>query len=288
MGQTINHILVIAPAGRVDLESLQRCIDILEKQGKKVELGENLPKVFGPFAGMDAERLADLQWALNHPEADAVWMARGGYGMTRIIDNVKLEGFYSKPKQIIGYSDITALFLDKRFEKNQLVHSPMLESATQDELAKVFELIEHDEQSFECSSIQSKLSLNGKITGGNLSLILNQMGIIENDFYKDKILFIEEIEEYDYKIDRMMVQLERSGIIKSLKALMIGSFSEIQEGRFPLENLYESIIERAKIAGIPCIFDVPTGHIHPNNPLIFNREAELNYSSGRLDIKYQS
>lgn len=288
MALKINHVLVIAPAGRVDMKSLQSGVELLKQLGTKVELGQNLSKVKGPFAGRDAERLTDLQWALDHPKADAVWMARGGYGLTRILDQVKTDGYRLNPKLILGYSDITALFLDERFKNDILLHSAMIESITEDELDMVIDLLENEEQGIVCKSIQPKAALIGKITGGNLSLIVNQLGVINKEFFNDKILFIEEVSEYDYKIDRMMTQLQRAGIFKNIRGLMLGSFKDVQDGRFPMGTVNDSIIEQAKISGVPCFYDMPVGHIHPNHPLIFNKNAELKYTGGKLSIKYLS
>lgn len=286
MKQKINHILVIAPAGRVDLQELQKGIELLRNAGFKVETGENINKIQGPFAGRDAERLADLQWALDHPEADAIWMARGGYGLTRIIDNIQTKGFLSKPKVILGFSDITALFLDSRFEKFPLIHSSMIESITKDELLMLKDLLNNKQQTLNCKSNREQSSLKGAITGGNLSLIVNQLGIVNPEFFKGKILFLEEIAEYDYKIDRMIVQLKRAGVFRHVKALLLGAFSETINGRFPLSGVYDSIVEEAKIYEIPCFYDLPSGHIHPNHPLIFNLQTELQFTSGELNIKY--
>ncbi len=269
------------------MQELQNGIEMLRNAGFTVETGKNVNKIQGPFAGSDAERLEDLQWALDHREADVIWMARGGYGLTRIIDNIQTEGFYRKPKLIMGFSDITALFLDNRFEKYPLFHFSMIESIREGELQKLIDLLDKKQQAINCESNLEKASIKGSITGGNLSLIVNQLGIVNPEFFKDKILFLEEIAEYDYKIDRMIIQLKRAGIYAKIRALLLGAFSETINGRFPLSGVYESIVEEAKKFNIPCFYNLPMGHIHPNHPLLFNVPTELQYSAGLLNLKYQ-
>lgn len=286
MKSSTPHILVIAPSGRLEKDSLKEPLGLLMEKGCRVELGENVSKVYGPFAGRDSERLTDIQWALNHNDADIIWMARGGYGLTRIIDNIKPDGFVQKPKLIIGYSDISTLFLHPFFEDYELIHGPMLQSILESEIDMVLDLISERKQSLDCHSNKEEMAIMAKITGGNLSLIVNQLGIIDNSFFRDKVLFIEEVSEYDYKIDRMLVQLQRSGILKNIKALMLGQLSDINPGRYPIGNMQEIILERMTENNIPVIFGISSGHDKPNIPLYFNTMAEMKYSAGKLNINY--
>jgi muramoyltetrapeptide carboxypeptidase len=288
MSKSEYHILVVAPSGRVDRGAVEAGINLLKSRGHKVETGQYLFEENGPFAGSDIQRLEDLQWAIDHTKADLIWMARGGYGLTRIIDLLNTRVFREKPKLIIGYSDITALFLDQRIEAFPVCHGPMIQNLNEKQL-DVFEgILRQFAQKLKCESNRVDFSLTTTITGGNLSLITNHLGIIPENFFKGKTLLIEEIAEYDYKIDRMLVQLIRANIISQLDALMLGGFTETEAGRFPLNGYLDLLLSEADKHSIPVISNIQVGHIEDNHPILLNSKSTLNYRQGVLNIHYEN
>ena len=280
------HIVTIAPSGKADQALFSKAKALVLSKGHTLEQGPNLTKSFGPFAGSDEERLNDLQWALDNTEADIIWMCRGGYGMTRILDQVDIKGFSQHPKLIIGYSDITALFLDPRFQDYPLVHADMFQFLEEGMLEKTLSLISSKTQLLTCESNEKSVSLKGEMIGGNLSLIVNQLGIIDKSIFNDKILLLEDLDENDYKIDRMMIQLKRSGILKSVKAIILGGFTDIKAGSTPMKDFKAELLQIVSNSGVPFFYNALFGHIKENTPLLLNLEADLKYQNGILDIRY--
>lgn len=277
---------MIAPSGRVERESVNSGIQLLEARGHRVEKGQHLFEEYGPFAGSDSQRLEDLQWAMDHRDADLIWMARGGYGLTRIVDQLNTKGFEEKHKLIVGFSDITALFLDMRFEQFPLCHGPMIQGLNQKQLNAIESILSQYAQKLKCESKTAEIDLKTSITGGNLSLIVNQLGILPRQFFKGKTLLIEEVAEYDYKIDRMLVQLIRTGLVSELGALMLGGFSATEPGRYPLPGYLDLLLNEAEKCAIPVFENLQIGHIADNYPVLLNSKSTLKYRQGVLNISY--
>lgn len=280
------HIAIIAPSGRLSkTDVLTRNISYLKELGHQVCEGEHLMDTFGPFAGKDQNRKSDLQWAMDHPEVEIIWMARGGYGMNRIIDDINLDAFKSKPKLIIGFSDITALFLDPRLKENTFCHAPMLASAKKEDIDKVFNLLSNGAFEYSCKSNES-FELESTIRGGNLSLISHQLAVLDAEYFKSSTLLIEEISEYDYKVDRMLWQLKRAGVFKNCDAVMLGHFTDIEAGNHTIDGFrdycIDLIAEESKV-----ISALEIGHEDPNLPILLNHECLISAESNKLNIAYK-
>ncbi len=261
-------IAVISPCKHVSEEEVAPNLEALKNWGYEVVLGQNIFSKSGFFAGTDKQRAADLQWAIDHPYAKAILMTRGGYGLIRIIDQVNFASFAEKAKWLIGYSDATVI-QNHLFQKNiASMHAPMLMGLTTiAEPARIHwqELVKGNAQSIafmagEQSNFKD-LRIEGRMIGGNLSLLYALQGSHSFPYLKDCILFIEEIDEYRYHVDRMLMSLNRSGALKGLKAVVVGYLTDVKESTKEYGITSEAmILERFEAFDIPVIFGFPAGH----------------------------
>lgn len=276
-------IAIVAPAGFLKSdESLKEGIALAESWGLQVKLGTHLFKKEGHFAGSDAERLFDLQEALNNQSVKAIWCARGGYGTNRIIDKLDFTEFKKHPKWVIGYSDITTLLNHINNLGVESLHAMMAtsEKSIISDLAVVSlqKVLFGKALSYEIPSNKNNIlgQARGVLVGGNLSLLAASIGTNSSPNPKDAILFIEEIGEHQYRIDRMLYTLKRNGFFEQCRGVLIGGISDIpvNEPDFgkTIETLILEVIERTDI---PVIFDVPSGHITENCALILGRKVLL-------------
>jgi muramoyltetrapeptide carboxypeptidase len=269
-------IAVTCPAGYITLEEIQPAVKQMESWGMKIRMGETVGKRDFSFGGTDEERKRDLQNLLDDPKVQAVMCARGGYGLTRIVDQLNFSKFKEKPKWIIGFSDITAmhLHLDRHLQVAS-IHSKMCNSFPEIwEFAEpiVQESIESIRQALTGVKMQYKAIPNssnrmgvaeGIVTGGNLSMIQNIMGTKSELKSEGKILFLEEVGEYLYSLDRMMMNLKRAGKLEKLKALILGGFNKIKvddPGEEFGRTIYDIVWEKVKDYNYPVCFDFPVGH----------------------------
>ena len=237
-GDTIG---MICPSGYMPLEKTQKCIDTLQQWGFKVKVGKTLGNQYNYFSGTDEERLHDLQLMLDDSTIKAILCARGGYGLSRIIDAINFEKFIQHPKWIIGYSDITLLHAHIYSNYNiASLHAPMAAAFNEMEereeyIQSVFNSLTGVYQSYTTAStaLNRKGICKGELVGGNLSLLAHITGTRSDINTKNKILFIEDIGEYKYNIDRMLMQLKRAGKLDELAGLIIGNFTEIKDTTIP-------------------------------------------------------
>ncbi|HPI10258.1 MAG TPA: LD-carboxypeptidase [Catalimonadaceae bacterium] len=276
-------ILVVAPAFSANEEEVRNGILNLKKIGFRVETGPNVFSSWGKFAGTDADRKADLQWALDHPEAKAIFCTRGGYGLGRILSDLSFNMFQSKPKWFIGFSDITLLHLRLNSLGVSSLHGPMVVHFSR------------PEQSVACTSLvrilngelpsvlypliperQDAQGINGPLAGGNLTMISHSAGKLKAGVFSGSVLFLEEIGEYFYRIDRMLEQLRQSGMYEGVKAVVLGQFTDCEPDRFPL-SLLEMVKEKLP-EGVPLFSGLESGHGVPTYPLVFGTLAEIEKS----------
>lgn len=284
-------ILIIGTARARNKETVQPAIDILKSWGLNVELGKNLFKVHHQFAGTDKERAEDLQWAINHKTAKAVLIAGGGYGTLRIIDNVKFKPLLKFPKCFVGYSDTTVI--QSRLAKLGIasIHGTMAFQFAKNEAAtlSVKKLLfgEKVNYNIEKHTLNRTGKAQGEVIGGNLSLIYALSGSVDDLNTKNKILFIEDLDEQLYHIDRMMLQLKRSGKLKHLKALIVGGMTEMKDNTIPYGKTAEEIIfDTVKEYNYPLCFNFPAGHIEKNMGLYFGKKAKLEVTKTKVSFGY--
>lgn len=278
-----DRVALVAPAGKVKREVVTRAVRLLEQWGLRVTVGENvMSKSHSYLAGSDKERLVDLQKALDSRGVKAIFCARGGYGTTRIVDRLNLEKFKKYPKWIIGFSDITALHLLMLRTGCASIHASMpsqfADPAARPSVESLYQVL------FETSPPITALptpgniegEASGMVIGGNLSILLDAMGTSIEPETKGRILVIEEIDEFKYKLDRMMTQLKRAGKLDKLAGLAVGYMTGIKDSSTPFGESVQDIIARhVKGADYPVAFGLPIGHEHPNAAWVHGSRMRL-------------
>lgn len=267
---------ITCPSSYVPLERIEFAANILRNEGFEVLLGKTAGTQFNYFSGTDDERLADLQQMLDDPKLDAILMGRGGYGMSRIIDRLDFTKFQQYPKWICGFSDIVVLH--SHIQANYQIptlHSPMCnafkaESLKSDHIASLYKALKGEEliYQFPSSEYNRQGAAEGIMTGGNLAILSHVTGSVSEVDMNGKILFIEDIGEHLYSIDRLMLNLKRAGKLDKLKALLVGSFTDIEDTERPFGQTVEQIIwDKVKEYDYPVAFNFPCGHQEINYTL---------------------
>jgi muramoyltetrapeptide carboxypeptidase len=284
-------ILIIGTARARDKKAIEPAIAILKEWGLQPILGKNLFKQHHQFAGTDKEREHDLQWAINHPKAKAVVIAGGGYGTLRIIDAVDFSRLKKYPKWFIGYSDTTVLHARLAKMKMPCIHGTMAFQFTKN--ADATESIKHllfgEKLTYDIPThpLNKKGSAKAEIVGGNLSLIYALSGSVDDLNTKNKILFIEDLDEQLYHIDRMMLQLKRSGKLKHLKGLVVGGMSDMKDNAIAFGKTAEEIIfEAVKEYKYPVCFNFPAGHIEKNMAIYFGKKVTFTVQKNKVLFEY--
>jgi len=289
--KTGDTILIIGTARARNKDQVEPAIAILKSWGLNVELGKNLYKKNHQFAGTDEQRAADLQWAINHKTAKAILIAGGGYGTLRIIDAVNFNALKKNPKWFIGYSDTTIIQARLQTLKIANIHGTMAFQFVKNKEAthsiKTLLFGEKISYSFSKNKLNRIGKTEGEIVGGNLSLIYALSGSADDTEPKNKILFIEDLDEQLYHIDRMMLQLKRSGKLKNLKGLIVGGMTDMKDNAIPFgKTAYEIIFDAVKEYNYPVCFDFPAGHIEKNMALYLGKKAKLNVTKTKVELNY--
>jgi muramoyltetrapeptide carboxypeptidase len=281
-GDTIG---ICCPAGYMPAEKVETCINTLKKWGYKVKKGKTVGgKSSTYFSGTDVERLKDLQLLLDDKQVDAILFARGGYGTTRILDDIDWSDFKKNPKWIIGFSDITILLSYVHEKLNtQCVHGPMagafnLMSGKSKYVLSLKDTIEGKPTVYMAKPNKYNVlgKVKGEVIGGNLCLLAHAIGTNAEIDTKGKILFIEDIGEQLYNIDRMMQQLKRAGKLKGLKAIIVGGFSDSKDTDCPFgKDAYQIISDVVAAYKYPKAFGFPVGHDHENVALTIGAKYKL-------------
>ena len=289
-------ILILAPAGKItSKESIQSGIDLAKKWGLVVTYGEHLYTINNTFAGTDEQRLNDLQSALDNPTIKAIWSARGGYGLVRIIDHLDFTEFKKHPKWIIGYSDVTILHNKLHNLGYQTVHGQMpktldLKNVVQNEsILSLKESLFGEKLQYKLPSSERnrKGKGNGQLIGGNLSILYSMLGSETSLDTSGKILFIEDIGEALYHIDRMLISLKRAGYFKNCKGLIVGNFQlKKNEGNKFGKTLSAIVLDAIEGTNFPVVFDFPAGHVDDNRALILGAEIQLKVTDSKVKIMF--
>ena len=282
-----DRIAIVAPAGKIGINSLDRSIEILKSWELEVVMGSHVFGSHGYFAGTDDERLADLNNALADPTIGAILFARGGYGTTRILDNIDIALLEIHPKWLIGFSDLTALHLKLLNADLLSIHGDVGTTLGRDEksTAALGDLLFTGRLEIKSSEPFRAGKGRGKLIGGNLSLIIDSMGTLNEPETKGTILFIEEIEEKTYRIDRMLQQLKRAGKLADLAGLVIGQFTSISDGSTAFGSTWRECLEQiVSDYNYPVAFGWSIGHEPANYPLVHGAEytLEVNNSAATL------
>jgi muramoyltetrapeptide carboxypeptidase len=278
-----DKIAIVSPARSVSFHDIHPAIRILQKSGLEVVLGTHVFSRFNQFAGTDDQRRSDLQQMLDDPSIRAVLFSRGGYGTIRLIDDLDFGKFRASPKWIIGYSDATVLHahIHRQFGIETL-HAAMPVNITSDTPGYPMETLINALQGFNIAYSYQKTgsardgTAEGVLTGGNLSILYSLLGSASDIDTSDKILLIEDVDEYLYHVERMMISLKRAGKMGKLAGLIVGSMARMNDNTVPFGNTAAGIIyDLVKEYRYPLCFDFPAGHTDQNLALILGRKVKF-------------
>ncbi|WP_417428083.1 S66 peptidase family protein [Halpernia sp.] len=296
-----DKIAIISPAGAVQKKQLESSLTLIELHNYIPVLGKYIFNNFDHgynYAGTEKERLSDLNWALNAPEVSAVWATRGGYGCQHLLGKIKLNQFKKNPKWYIGYSDNTVIHSYLLKNGFATINGQTLKTSSFGVSAEsyddIFKILKGKFPTYNITKNKFNKTGNceGELVGGNLALIYALLGTKFSFNFKDKILFIEEIGENFYALDRMMMSLDLAGVFKKIKGLIVGGM--INMGKEENNNNYEEsfdemayqiISERISKYKFPALFGFPNGHIFENKPIIIGSNISLKVGNVN-EVKY--
>jgi muramoyltetrapeptide carboxypeptidase len=276
-----DKIAIVSPAKKLP-GNIDTGIQILKQWGLEILIGESVFASENQFAGSDELRTKDLQHFLNKADVKAIIAARGGYGTLRIIDQLDFTEFEKAPKWIIGFSDITVLLSHLLANQNTMsIHAQMpytFDDATPESLESLRKALFGEPNTYTYNSIFPNIAgeTTGELIGGNLTMLAMLSGSSSEMDFTDKILFLEDVGEQEYSIDRMMRMLKRSGKLAKLKGLIVGAFNEIQIEQIPFGQSPEEVIKGlVQEYAYPVCFSFPTGHINDNKALTLGKHVKL-------------
>lgn len=288
-----DRIRIVSPAGFIQEEKVLPAVDLLRQHGFEVVLGDHVFTRQFQFAGTDEQRLSDLQQAFDDPRCRAVICSRGGYGTIRIADKLAFSNFHKTPKWLIGFSDITVLHACLQKEGFCSIHGAMPAYYLKDghpgrSFTELINFLKNGETGniFPAHERNRSGNATGKLTGGNLSLLYCLTGTSLEPDTNGKILFIEDISEYLYHIDRMMYSMKLAGKLKNLKALVVGGFTGTKDNESPFGQTVEEIILNAvREYAYPVCFGLPSGHDAINLPLVMGADYSLDMNENQVSFK---
>ena len=287
-----DKIALISPAGAVEESQLEKGIKLIESNGYEPVLGKHLYTKYSNgynYAGTEKERISEMNWAFNNEEIGAIWASRGGYGCQHLLRHVQLSKFKKKPKWYIGYSDNTVVqsfLLKNNFSS---IHGQTIKTSsfgvTDESYDLIFDILKGKKPTY--SIAQNELNkvgtAAGTLVGGNLALIYALLGTTYSFNFKDKILFIEDIGENFYALDRMLISLDLAGVFRNIKGLIVGGMTNMgdeKDNKSYEESFdqfaYKIISERVSKYDFPVAFGFPNGHIHDNRPLMIGANITMN------------
>ena len=296
-----DRIAVISPAGSVEEAQLETGLNLIRAKGYEPVLGKHLYTKFSKgynYAGTEKERISDMNWALNDPEISAIWASRGGYGCQHLMGHLKLSDFRKNPKWYIGYSHNTVIqsyLLKNNFAS---IHAQTIKTSgfgvTPEGYDLTFDILKgkFPKYSIQNNSFNKSGTADGELVGGNLALIYALLGTKYSFDFKDKILFIEDIGEKFYALDRMIMSLELAGVFRKIKGLIVGGMTLMEDEKENMnyeesfdEFSYQLIAERISKYDFPVIFGFPNGHIYDNRPIIIGAEISMKVGE-KVEVKF--
>lgn len=287
-----DKIALISPAGAVEESQLEKGIKLIESNGYEPVLGKHLYTKYSNgynYAGTEKERISEMNWAFNNEEIGAIWASRGGYGCQHLLRHVQLSKFKKKPKWYIGYSDNTVVqsfLLKNNFAS---IHGQTIKTSsfgvTDESYDLIFDILKGKKPTYSIAKneLNKVGTAAGTLVGGNLALIYALLGTTYSFNFKDKILFIEDIGENFYALDRMLISLDLAGVFRNIKGLIIGGMTNMgdeKDNKSYEESFdqfaYKIISERVSKYDFPVAFGFPNGHIHDNRPLMIGANITMN------------
>ncbi|WP_395054907.1 LD-carboxypeptidase [Flavobacterium sp.] len=273
-------IAIVATARKNIDDNLKPAISWLKSWGLEVVIGNTIGLDKNQLAGTDEQRAADFQSQLDNPNIKAIWCVRGGYGTVRMVDLLNFTKFKQSPKWIIGFSDVTVLHSHLNTMGYQSIHGimPVSSKATEEAKESLRKSLfgESLQYTVPCDQMNRLGKASGILVGGNLSILYSLLGSPSAIDCTDKILFIEDLDEYLYHMDRMMINLKRNGCLESLKGIIVGGMTKMKDNDIPWgKNVLEIIDDVTKTYNIPIIYNFPAGHLADNHALILGRKISL-------------
>ncbi len=300
--QAGDKVAIVAPSGRVFKEELQENLEFLKSLGLTPVFGNHLFEDYYngyQYAGKKEQRLQDFQFALDNEEIKAIWCARGGYGAVQLLDKLNWDKFLQKPKWIIGYSDITAFHNHINNWGVPTLHAVTVKKLNLPYQNETFTTLKTalfgEKLTYQINAhpFNKSGTARGKLVGGNLSIIYSLTGSLSAIKGENLILFIEDWNENWYHLDRMMMNLKRSGLLDSIKGLVVGSFTRMDIENENPEFLsdydstsYEIIRQFMENYTIPVCYQFPAGHIGDNRALMMGTEVELNIYKANVNLEF--
>lgn len=282
-------ICILAPAKAIEEEHVYFAKVFFEKAGYTVLISPHCIGQYNYFSGTDEERTFDFQQALDNPDIKAIICARGGYGTVRIIDRIQWAGQLRYPKWIVGFSDITVFhqYLQKLGQKS--IHATMplnFQSNSSEALQTLLDALEGKPYRIETESCQyNQMGIaEGQLIGGNLSIVYSLIGTDTQPDYKGKILFLEDVGEQLYAIDRMLFSMKKAGILDIISGLIIGGMTDLKDTTavtigLTLEDI---VLQHFQYRKIPICFNFPAGHINDNRALILGEKVRLEVGTSTI------
>ena len=290
-----SKIRIVSPAGKVVEKHILPAVEWLIKQGYTVELGKHVFAQHFQFAGTDQQRLADVQNALDDPKTDAIICARGGYGTVRIINKLDFTKFLKKPKWLVGFSDITILHACLNNIGISTIHGVMPRyffnenGQASENLLSLMNLLTGKGTNYSISfSVHNREGeCHAELVGGNLSIVTSLQGTKYELDTRNKILFLEDIDEFLYHTDRMIHQLKLAGKLDNLAGLILGDFTDMKDNESPFgKSVHEIIREAVQDFNYPVCFGFPAGHDKKNLALPFGEKCQLIVSSTQTSLNF--
>ncbi len=286
-------VAIVTTARKINREDIQKAIELLESWGLNAVIGRTIGKEDHQFGGTDTDRVTDFQQAMDNDSVKAIWCARGGYGTVRILDDLDFSKFTKNPKWVIGFSDVTALHSHIHNLGFQTLHALMpitVKSNTNEALKSLKNSLFGNEIKYTipCESFNKYGNAEGELVGGNLSMLYSLLGSKSAIKTDNKILFIEDLDEYLYHIDRMMMNLKRNGYFTNLKGLIVGGMTKMNDNTIPFgKNALEIILDNIKEFDFPVCFNFPAGHLKDNRSLILGSMVSLKVDKNETTLIFK-
>lgn len=286
-------VAIVATARKNIDDNLQPAIDLLHCWGLEVKIGSSIGLDVNQLAGTDEQRAADFQSMMDNPNIKAIWCVRGGYGTVRMIDLLDFTLFKKNPKWVIGFSDVTVLHSHLTTLGFQSIHGIMPISAlraSEEAKESLRKTLFGDTLSYEIPPhpMNRLGTASGILVGGNLSILYSLLGSNSAIDCTDKILFIEDLDEYLYHIDRMLMNLKRNGCLESLKGIVVGGMTKMKDNEIPWgKNALEIIDNVTQKYHIPIMYNFPAGHVQDNRSLIIGKNVRIDISVSGSRLSFE-
>ena len=284
---------IVSTARKISNEEISPLLELITSWGLNYEIGTTINAEDHQFAGNDSLRIQDFQNMLDNPEIKAIWCARGGYGSVRLIDALDFSAFRKNPKWIIGYSDVTVFHSHIHHMGIETLHANMatdIRTKTDATRNTIKEALFGNGYSIEYVSKENLIrsgDSQASLVGGNLSILYSLCGSNTALQTAGKILFIEDLDEYLYHIDRMLMNLKRNGMLQDVAGLIVGGMNDMNDNTVPFGKTANEIVwEHVKEYDYPVCFGFPAGHIQDNRALILGRTVRLKVQDNSVKLDF--